>query len=88
MAKDLGDTRPSIPHGQPFPQDPLLDVAGPVSVRVGGQTVEVVRQIGWPQKINSYRLDFRIPKNARAGNVGVEITALNVTGPAVLIPVQ
>jgi uncharacterized protein (TIGR03437 family) len=88
MVKDLGDTQPSVPRGQPFPQDPLLDVAAPVSVRVGGQSVEVIRQIGWPQKVNRYRLDFRIPQNARPGEVGVEITASNVAGPAVTIPVQ
>jgi len=88
MVKDLGDTLPSVPPGQPFPQDPLLDVAGPVSVRVGGQPVEVVRKIGWPEKVNNYRLDFPIPKSARPGEVGVEITASNVAGPAVMIPVE
>jgi hypothetical protein len=88
MVKDLGDTQPSVPPGQPFPKDPLLDVAGPVSVRVGGQPVEVVRKIGWPQMVNHYRLDFPIPKNARPGEVGVEITASNVAGPAVMIPVE
>ena len=88
MAKDLGDTKPPIPPGQPFPQDPLLDVAEPVSVRVGGEPVEVVRQIGWPQQVNHYRVDFRIPKDARPGNVGVEITASHVAGPEVMIPVQ
>ena len=86
--KDLGETRPSVPPGQPFPKDPLVDVVAPVSVRVGGQPVEVLRQIGWPQTVNRYRLDFRIPKNARPGEVGVEITASNVAGPAVTIPVE
>ena len=88
MVKDLGDTRPSVPPGQPFPEDPLLNVAAPVSVIVGGQPVEVVRKIGWPEKVNRYRLDFRIPKDARPGEVGVEITASNVAGPAVMILVQ
>lgn len=88
MVKDLGETRPSVPPGQPFPKDPLLDVVAPVSVRVGGQSAEVLRQIGWPEKVNRYRLDFRIPKDARPGDVGVEITASNVAGPAVIIPVK
>jgi len=88
MVKDLGDTRPSVPPGQAFPLDPLLKVIAPVSVRVGGQPVEVVRKIGWPEKVNRYRLDFRIPKDARPGEVGVEITASDVVGPAVMIPVK
>ncbi len=88
MVKDLGGTNPKIPAGQPFPQDPLLDVAAPVSVRVGGQPVEVLRKIGWPLRVNTYRVDFQIPKDVGPGEVNVEITASSVRGPAVAVPVH
>ena len=88
MVKDLGETSPKIPPGQPFPPDPLLDVVSPVGVRVGGQRVEVIRKFGWPERVNNYRVDFDIPKDARPGDVNIEIIASGVTGPAVAIPVR
>ena len=88
MVQDLGDTNPKIPPGQPFPQDPLLNVVAPVGVRVGGRPAEVIRKISWPQQVNRYRVDFDIPKDVRPGEVNVEITASGVTGPAVAIPVR
>lgn len=88
QAKDLGETKPSVPVGQAFPKDPLLDVVSPVRVRVGGQTVDVIRKMGWPELVNTFRIDFCIPNSVRPGEVAVEITASNVTGPRVTIPVQ
>jgi hypothetical protein len=88
QAKDLGETMPAVAPGKPFPLSPLLDIASPVGVRVGGESAEVLREIGWPDTINHYRLDVRIPKDVRPGEVAIEITASHVTGPAVTIPVR
>jgi len=88
MVKDLGDTSPKIPAGQPFPPHPLLDVVSPVGVRVGGQPVEVIRKFGWPQRVNNYRVDFDIPKDVQPGDVKIEIITVGVTGPPVAIPVH
>lgn len=87
-AKDLGETDPRIPSGNPFPKDPLLDVVSPVELRVGGQPAEVFTKIGWPERVNAYRLDFRLPKTIPPGKVPVEITASGISGPPVLIPVK
>lgn len=86
--KDLGQTMPAIASGQPFPRDPLVNVVSPVSVRVGGQPVDVIRKLGWPDRVNTYRVDFCIPKYVQAGDVSIEITASGVRGPAVMVPVD
>ena len=87
MVTDLGETNPPTPLDQPFAQDPLVDVAGPVSVRLGGKTAKVILKIGWPEKINIYRVDFRVPKDIDHGRAATQITAGGVTGPEVMIPI-
>jgi uncharacterized protein (TIGR03437 family) len=84
---DLGSTEPPVPAGQPFPQDPLLPVAAPVSVRIGGDTTGVGLKIGWPGAVNSYRIDFPLPADAH-GDVSIRVIAGGVVGPPVVIPVQ
>lgn len=88
MVTDLGDTRPPVPHGQPFPKEPLLEVAGPVTVRVGQKLVDVVVKIGWPEQVDRYRLDFQIPHDIQPGDVPVVISTDVATGPAIDIPVR
>jgi hypothetical protein len=84
----LGSTIPAVPAGQPFPAQPLLPVSSPVEVRVDGVPAEVTLKIGWPETINRYRLDFRVPKPHAHGSASVEITAAGVTGPQVSMPVE
>lgn len=88
MVADLGETNPPTPLNQPFAQSPLVDVAGPVAIRVGGMPARVILKIGWPEKINIYRVDFYIPKDVNHGQVPVQVTAGGVTGPEVMIPVE
>ncbi len=88
MVSDLGDTKPAIPRGQAFPKEPLLDVAGPVEVRVAGEPVEIVLKIGWPEQVNRYRVDFRVPVKVGRGEIGVVISAGGVAGPEVGVPVN
>jgi hypothetical protein len=88
MAVDLGDTQPPIPSDRPFPAAPFLDVASPVEVRVGGQAAEVVSKFGWPEMVNRYRVDFRIPGSLRRGTAPVEVTCRGATGPPTPIFVE
>jgi hypothetical protein len=88
MVTDLGETNPPTPLNQPFSQSPLVDVAGPVAIRVGGKTARVVLKIGWPERINIYRVDFRVPMGIIHGEDPVQVTAGGVTGPEVMIPVE
>ena len=60
-ATDLGDTTPPVPDGKPFPSAPLLPVASAITVHVNGHPAEVALQIGWPEMVNTYRVDFRVP---------------------------
>ncbi len=87
-ATDLGPTDPPVPAGQPFPNEPLLPIAGPVQVRIDGRLVESWDKIGWPQTINEYRVDFKIPKPVRASTVSIDVAAGGIRGPAVSIPVR
>jgi hypothetical protein len=80
MVQDLGDTTPAVPHDKPYPSDPLVEVAAPFEVRVDGQPVEVLTKIGWPNHINRYRVDFRIPNNAKPGEPQVVISSGPNTG--------
>jgi len=85
-ATDLGATTPPVPDGKPFPSAPLLPVASAVGVRVNGRPAEVALQIGWPEMVNTYRVDFRVPEGTSPGTTRVEVTAGGTTGPAVPIP--
>jgi len=85
---DLGPTNPAVAQGQVFPQDPLLPVASPVEVRVDGLKAEVMTKLGWPDFVNAYRLDFRIPPGVKHGNASVEIQVNSIKGPRSVIPVR
>jgi hypothetical protein len=88
MVTDLGDTTPPTPLNQPFSQSPLVDVAGPVTIRLGGKVARLILKVGWPERINIYRVDFRVPKDVGHGEAAVQVTAGGVTGPEVPIAVE
>jgi hypothetical protein len=87
-ATDLGATTPPVPDDKPFPPTPLRPVASAIMVRVNGLPAEVTLQIGWPEMVDTYRLDFRVPQGTSPGRAKVQITAGGSTGPAVPIPLQ
>jgi hypothetical protein len=88
MVSDLGETIPPTPPDQPFPRDPLAQVASPLEVRVDGQSVPIWNKFGWPGMKNTYRVDFVIPKQVNSGDPRVEITCRGVTGPVERIPLR
>jgi uncharacterized protein (TIGR03437 family) len=88
MVAGLGETRPPTPPGQPFPKDPLLHVVAPVIVHIGGKPAKVAVKVGWPEMIDAYRIDFRMPKDIGHGETAAQITANGVTGPEVRILVE
>ena len=47
-----------------------------------------VNQIGWPDAVNTYRLDFRVPKGTHPGMAEVEVTADGITGQPVALPIR
>lgn len=89
QAVGLGATEPPVLQGKPFPPNPmLLPVTGDVAVYVNGKPAEVTVKIGWPEKVNTYRVDFRIPKGTPRGSATLRINAAGLTGPVVRIPVR
>jgi hypothetical protein len=89
MVADLCGTQSPIPRDQPFPSGgAFLEAVSPVEVLVDGQPAEIVTKIGWPEKVNLYRVDFRIPGNVRSGQRAVQVTCRGATGPSAVIPVQ
>jgi hypothetical protein len=87
-AADFGPTQPDTAPGQPFPQDPLATVIARVEVRINGQLTEVTNEIGWPNAVNIYRVDFRVPEDTPAGKAKVDVTVHGVTGLPATIPVR
>jgi hypothetical protein len=85
---DLGETQPSVPKDQPFPDTPFLEVASPVHVNVDGLPAEVSLKIGWPNMVNRYRVDFQIPENVRPGAAVVAVTSGSATGPPIPVAVR
>lgn len=88
MVTDLGDTKPPVGRGQPFPKEPLLEIAGPVDVRVAQKPAPIAVKIGWPEQLNRYRVDFRIPQDTPAGLAPVVFSTGAVSGPPVDIPIE
>jgi uncharacterized protein (TIGR03437 family) len=91
MATGLGPTRPGVNPGQPFPPypaNPLQQINSPVGVTVNGQAAEVVNAIGWPNLVDTYRVDFQVPAATPAGMAAIQLSAAWIVGPSVNIPIQ
>jgi uncharacterized protein (TIGR03437 family) len=88
QATGLGPTVPGVIPGQPFPTDAPPTVNSPLDVTVNGQPAEVINKIGWPGLVDTYRVDFRVPESATAGQVLLQLTSAWIAGPTVFIPVQ
>jgi len=87
-AIDLGATTPPVREGKAFPPTPLLPLASPVAVRVNGRPTQVALQIGWPEMVDTYRVDFCVPQGTDPGIVNIQVTAHGVTGPPTPIPLR
>ena len=83
----LGPTRPGIPFGQPFPQEPIHVVNSPVEVTVDGQPAPVINKVGWPGLVDTYRVDIQLPEKV-SGQARVRVTAAWIPGDEVRIPIR
>jgi hypothetical protein len=84
----LGATVPDVGAGQPFPAEPLLSVGRRVGVKLNGLHTPTINAFGWPQTINTYRVDFRIPDAVKPGLATLELSVQGVLAPAVQFPVR
>jgi uncharacterized protein (TIGR03437 family) len=87
-ATGLGPTVPGVNPGQPFPTDALQAVNSPIAITVDGQNADVVNSIGWPGKVDTYRVDFRVPAGTAPGTAAIQLTAAWIVGPSANIAVQ
>lgn len=61
FAAGLGQTRPGVDPGKPFPSSPLAFVTSPVEVRANGKPAEVLGAVGLPGVVDGYQVNFRMP---------------------------
>ena len=54
----------------------------------GGQVAPALNQLGWPGQVNTYRVDFVVPKGIGSGMVDLQLRVSGIAGPVVKIPVQ
>jgi hypothetical protein len=88
FATGVGPTRPGVDPGQPFPSSPLAVVNSPVVVTVNGKPAEVLAAVGFPNAVNGYQVNFRVPPDTSKGTAMVQVSAAWVAGPVVSITVQ
>jgi hypothetical protein len=88
VASGLGPTRPGVEPGQPFTNSPLQTVSSPVDVLVNGEAGEVLYSGGYPNTVDNYQVNFRVPGDIAPGLASVQIRAAWVAGAEVKIPVK
>lgn len=88
FATGLGPTRPGVELGTPFTRDPLQTVNSPVEVTVNGSPADVVAATGYPDSMDGYQVNFRIPPDATIGQAKIQLTVAWIRGKAVTIPVE
>jgi hypothetical protein len=87
-ATGLGPTSPDVAVGRPFPADPLAPVSCRISARLNGKKAETPIAIGWPQTIDTYRVDVIVPKGIKPGMAKLELWVRGVPAPPVQLPVR
>jgi hypothetical protein len=88
IASGLGPTRPGVDPGQLFPASPPQIVYSPIDVLVNGKAGEMLYAGGFPNTVDNYQVNFRLPGDIAAGLATVQISAAWVVGAEVKIPIQ
>lgn len=88
VAGGLGPTRPGVDPGEPFPAGPVQPVNSPVEVTVSGNAAEVLYAGGYPQTVDRYQVNFRVPDGATPGAATLRLTSGFIPSPDVIIPIR
>ena len=88
FASGLGPTRPGVDPGQVFTASPTQAVNSPVDILVNGKAGDVLYAGGYPNTMDSYQVNFRMPADTVAGMAAVQLSAAWIFGSEVKIPVQ
>ena len=84
----LGPTQPGVDPGIAFPLAPLQAVNSPVDVQVNGKSAEVLAAVGFPDTVDYYQVNFRVPAETAQGVATIQVSAAWIVGAPVSIPVQ
>jgi uncharacterized protein (TIGR03437 family) len=88
FASGLGPTRPGVDPGQPFPASPAQVAASPVEVLVNGKPGEVVYAGGYPNTVDGYQVNFRVPADTAPGIAALQLRVAWISGGEARIPVR
>jgi len=88
FATGLGPTLPGVDPGKPFPVSPLAAVNSPVEVLVNGRAAEVTAAVGYPNTVDGYQVNFRIPSDTARGTATVQLRVAWIAGAELRITVQ
>jgi hypothetical protein len=88
FASGLGPTRPGVDPGQVFTADPAQVASSPIDVLVNGESADVLYAGGYPNTVDNYQVNFRMPADTAPGMAAVQLSAAWIAGTEVKIPVQ
>jgi uncharacterized protein (TIGR03437 family) len=84
----LGPTRAGVNPGEVFPESPVQPVSSPIEVLVNGKSGEVLYAGGYPNTVDNYQVNFRLPADTTPGMATIQLSAAWTVGREVKIPVQ
>jgi hypothetical protein len=88
FATGLGPTRPGVDPGQMFTASPTQVANSPIDVMVNGKAGDLLYAGGYPNTLDSFQVNFRIPADTAPGMAAIQLSAAWVAGTEVRIPVQ
>jgi uncharacterized protein (TIGR03437 family) len=88
VASGLGPTRPGVDPGQAFTASPAQLASSPVAVAVNGIAGDVLYAGGYPDTVDNYQVNFRVPVDTVPGMATIQLHAAWIAGSEVKIPVQ
>jgi len=88
LASGLGPTRPGVEPGQVFTASPAQVASSPIEVLVNGNAGDVLYAGGYPNTLNDYQVNFRIPTDTAPGMAAIQLRAAWIAGTEVRIPIQ
>ena len=85
----LGAVSPAVPDGEPAPLSPLSRTVNPVTVTIGGQTVQPFFAGLAPLFPSVYQVNIIVPAGIAPGaNVAIAVSTLGLSSAAVTVGIQ
>jgi hypothetical protein len=88
FARRLGPTRPGVEPGQSFAASPLQTVNSPIEILVNESPAEVLAATGYPNSVDGYQVNFRVPDEAVSGPARLRLSAAWIPAPEVQIAIE